>query len=205
MDVIPILDVPGLLRAPPEKLPSKENLFQLVHHHLNYQLVGFQGFSSISCRMVIQRDRRIAVCQVLASGLDIVITLNVQNDEGCAARGAPCLLFKVKERWINAGLPLKEDHNIISLLTKTWKEFTNQRRNMARMTEEKKVRLRAGWAVTVNLAPEGWEAIIRSDWHSNAAEHTRKINMLKDYIGRNATRYFLKLSLIFTCTCLGQS
>lgn len=57
------------------------------------------------------------------------------------------------------------------------------------MTEEKKARLRTNWSVTLNLALPVWEAVIKADRMTSAAENARKITMLRDYIRKDATRY----------------
>ena len=128
-----------------------------------------------------------------------------QDPEGCVARADFCLLYKAKERWLDAGLPVKEDHNIILLMTKIWKDFVDQKKHLTRLTEEKKARLRASWSGTLNLAPDRWEALIRADWHTTAAQHNTKINILEDYIGLDASRYYERTSSCFVCILISRS
>ncbi len=50
------------------------------------------------------------------------------------ARGRPCLLFKIKERWIEAVLPIQPDDNIINKMKTMYKNFTTALKNVRRMS-----------------------------------------------------------------------
>ena len=70
MNLIPILDLPGLPRSPHGKLDSKEDFFRILHHRVDYQLLGFEGIGSISCNVLTKEGRSSVLFQVFSGGCD---------------------------------------------------------------------------------------------------------------------------------------
>ena len=97
--VIPFLGLEPLGQAPPGRVVSEAEAIQLIWGHVNSDFRGFRGIAGVSCKL----SGRKSVC--LESG-------------GCRERGVPCLVFKVKEQWVEAGIPtFNEDRQIISKLS----------------------------------------------------------------------------------------
>jgi hypothetical protein len=105
------------------------------------------------------------------------------------ARGRSCLLFKLKERWIEAALPIQVDKNLISKMKVVYKKYTDAMKSIRRMNGEKKQELVNRWdAVTVDLSVRDWEAAIHADLCLSAQDKEEKIALMLDYLGDNATR-----------------
>ena len=69
------------------------------------------------------------------------------------ARGRPCLLFKMKERWIEAVLPIQPDDNIINKMKTVYKNYTTAIKNVKSMSGVKKQELVNQWdTVTFDLS-----------------------------------------------------
>ena len=51
VQMIPRLGVPGLAAVPREKLASHHDLLRLLFHHQHYNMQGFQGTASVSCKI----------------------------------------------------------------------------------------------------------------------------------------------------------
>ena len=49
--MIPILEEPGLPRAPPGKLPSKCDVIRLLWGHMGDNMAEFKGIDTICCSM----------------------------------------------------------------------------------------------------------------------------------------------------------
>ena len=105
------------------------------------------------------------------------------------ARGRPCLLFKLKERWVEAALPIQVDKNLIAKMKIAYKKYTDAKKSISRMTGEKKQELVNQWdAVTFDLSVRDWEAAINADLCLSAEDKVEKIAIMQDYLGDNATR-----------------
>ena len=76
------------------------------------------------------------------------------------------MLAKMKQSWIEKGLPLKQqDTSIIRVISKVKERFKNLRKNEKTMGLEEKQRHSAALkSVTVNLAPANYEQAILSRW-----------------------------------------
>ena len=104
-------------------------------------------------------------------------------------RGLPCLLAKLKERWEEAGLPIKDrDHQIIEILTKLKADFDKLKRKKFNNEESKQEAINKLKMKTVNLAPIDWKTRIMSDRILWAQAKADKVELLDDYIGPMATR-----------------
>ena len=114
--------------------------------------------------------------------------MNLQETEGCEAVGQPCLLNKIKEAWLRAHFPIQPDKEIIAKAKKIMMDYHKEKKNLSRLSEEKKESLRVRWSDTLNIATRSWEQDINADRMTTAAEHRRKIGILMDYIGNGATR-----------------
>ena len=105
------------------------------------------------------------------------------------ARGRPCLLFRMKERWIEAVLPIQPDDKIINKMKTVYKNYTTAMKNVRRMSGEKKQELGNLWdAVTFDLSVRDWEAAIHADSCLSAQDKEEKIALMLDYLGDNAMR-----------------
>ena len=77
-----------LSRAPALSLPSEVEVLQMIWGHVNSNFTGFRGIASICCKLVGGK----AIC--------------LNGDAGsCGGGQAACLLFKVKEPWVEPGIP----------------------------------------------------------------------------------------------------
>ena len=83
---------------------------------------------------------------------------------GCNENNQPCVLYQMKECWLEAYLPLQPDSDVITKLKKVYENCSYQRKNISRLTMEDKMRLIDTWAITtVNLAMKDNKAVINSD------------------------------------------
>ena len=116
------------------------------------------------------------------------------EEGGCESQGGEkCVLAKMKQSWIEKGLPLKHpDTSIIRVISKVKERFKNLRKNEKTMGLEEKQRHSAALkSVTVNLAPANYEQAILSRWELPAVAKKSLIAVLDDYVGKEATRFDL--------------
>ena len=94
------------------------------------------------------------------------------------------MLAKMKQSWIEKGLPLKQpDTSILRVISKVKERFKNLRKNEKTMGLEEKQRHTAVLkSVTVNLL---------SRWELPAVAKKSLIAVLDDYVGKEATRFDL--------------
>ena len=83
--MIPILDLPGIARVPPNSLASRVDTIRLVFGHVNDNLQGFKGIPSICCSI----KNGASICQVMCrpnfknhrqNKNLIIIKMSCQND-----------------------------------------------------------------------------------------------------------------------------
>ena len=111
--IIPSLGITGLAAIPAGKLAFHHDFIRLLFHHQHYNLIGFNGIRSISCKLDSKTkkarcheegDPTSLWCDTRASFLQL---------------GSPCLLAKVKANWETARLPLKDqDDHLLRILEK---------------------------------------------------------------------------------------
>ena len=79
---------------------------RLLFHHQHYNLIGFKGMRSVSCKL----DSKTKKARCHEEGDPTSLWCDTRAS--CLQLGSPCLLAKVKENWETARLPLKdnEDH-----------------------------------------------------------------------------------------------
>ena len=168
--VIPLLGLEPLGQAPPGIVVSEAEAIQLIWGHVNSDFRGFRGIAGVSCKL----SGRKSVC--LESG-------------GCRERGVPCLMFKVKEQWVEAGIPtFNEDRQIISKLSNLKSLFDKKRNNKKLSNQNKQIFLDKLQHTTLNLAPVDWEDRIKREKFLSAAVNAERIRVVKDYIGKDSTR-----------------
>ena len=110
------------------------------------------------------------------------------------ARGQRWILYKLKERWLEAGLPIQIDKNIIAKMKVVYKEYTNARKSVNRMGEGKRRELVDRWgSITFDLSVNNWEAAIHADPVLGTADKEQKITLMLDCLGEDATRYKTKM------------
>ena len=110
------------------------------------------------------------------------------------ARGQRCILYKLKQRWLEAVLPIQTDKNIIAKMKVVYKEYNNARKSINRMGEGKRRELVDRWgADTFDLSVNNWEAAIHGDPVLSPADKEQKIALMLDYLGEDATRYKTKM------------
>ena len=167
------LGLEHLGRAPANSLPSEAEVLQLIWGHLNGNFSRFRGMASISCRL---EDRK-AIC------------LN-QVEGSCGGGETACLLYKVKERWTEAGIPIFDyDTHCLRTLTTLKTTFDKKRRNRKINIEDKTAYIQKLSSTTLCLLPEDWEHRIRAEGFLTSALNRERINLVQDYIGVAATRY----------------
>ena len=179
--MIPLLGVSGLAVVPPGKLASHHDFLRLLFHHLHYNLTGFQGVPSICCKVDSKTKR--TRCKEVSE----LTTPWSETRAGCIQSGSPCLMAKIKKNWEEAHLPIKDlDSNILRSLVKIKSDFDKKKRHGFSEGE-----LEALKKTTVNLVPD-WESRILADRLTSAAQHIVKINILKDYLSADGTRFVWK-------------
>ena len=146
MNLVPVLQLPPLELLPPASLPSEADLVRLFH-----------GRSPKPCKVV----RRKATCP---------------EPGGCQEIGVPCVLPKMKQSWVEIGIPLKERDDDVKKHVAKMKEETRQSH-----VQELSGR-------TVNLGPGNIREKIMSDWHLPARIKKSIMAIVEDYLGKNATR-----------------
>ena len=162
--LVPILNLAPIDSLPPSSLASEADLLLLLH-----------GSSPQSCK--VKKGR--SICS---------------EDGGCESQGGEkCVLAKMKQSWIEKGLPLKQpDTSILRVISKVKERFKNLRKNEKTMGLEEKQRHSAALkSVTVNLAPANYEQAILSRWELPAVAKKSLIAVLDDYVGKEATRFDL--------------
>ena len=102
--------------------------------------------------------------------------------------GVPCLMARVKERWIESKMPLqKDDFNILRIMKKVKSKFDTKNKNrLSEMT--RRAFVESLQKTTMNLAPRDWEAEINADRVLSREQHKSKIAILRDYISPGASR-----------------
>ena len=146
--IIPSLGITGLAAIPPGKLASHHDFLRLLFHHQHYNLNGFKGIRSVSCKL----DSKTKKARCHEEGDPTSLWCDTRAS--CLQLGSPCLLAKVKENWETARLPLKDnDDHLFRVLEKVKSGYdkVGGRRGLTEADIEvlKKT--------TVNLAPQDWE------------------------------------------------
>ena len=168
---IPLLELDPINWAYLGSLPSEAQAIQLLWGHVNSNFVGFQGVASVSCRIVARKS----ICQ---------------KPGGCVEKENPCLLFKVKQPWIDAGFPIHNcDSQIIRKIINLKASFDKKRRNTKLKNEDKVVFVNKLKNTTLNLAPLDWQRVILREQFLTSNTNRERIQVLEDYIGEGATRY----------------
>ena len=177
--MIPHLGVSGLAAVPPRKLASEHDVLRLLFHQQHYNLTGFQGVPSICCKVDSKTKR--TRCKEVS---DPTIPW-CETRAGCIQSGNPCLIAKVKKSWEEAHLPIKDcDSQIIRSLVRIKSNFDKKKRHGFSEGELESLK-----ATTVNLAPSDWESRILADRLTSAAQHIVKINIMRDYLSADGTRF----------------
>ena len=172
---VPLLEEEALLQVPPLKLASEAVAIRLIWGQVNSDFNGFRGVKDLCCQVKVNdRKERRGICNILG---------------GCMEKGSPCLLLKIKERWIEAGLPIIDnDYKIIEKVAKLNAEFTKKRRYTKLTVIKKEEYVNKLKTTTLNLAPSNYKVRIKADQILSAAQNFDKITLLEDYIGPTATR-----------------
>ena len=162
--LLPILNLPPTDSLPPFSLASEADLLLLLH-----------GPSPQSCKI----KKGMSICS---------------EEGGCESQGGgKCVLAKMKQSWLEKGLPLKRpDTSILRVITKVKERFQKLRKNEKTMGLHEKQRHSAALkSVTVNLAPANYKQVILSRWELPAVAKKSLIAVLDDYVGKEATRFDL--------------
>ena len=165
--LVPIFESPSIAWAPEEKLPSEADLVLMIYNY--NERLGKVGLNSMCCAI----KQKECICY---------------SEEGCLISGVPCLMRRVKERWIEARMPLqKDDFNILRIMKKVKAKFDSKNKNrLSEVTRRSFVEsLRK---TTMNLAPRDWEVEIKADRVLSREQHESKIAILRDYISPGASR-----------------
>ena len=145
---------------PPRQAASHHDYLRLLFHHQHYNLNGFKGIRSVSCKL----DSKTKKARCHEEGDPTSLWCDTRAS--CLQLGSPCLLAKVKENWETARLPLKDnDDHLLRVLEKVKSGYdkVGGRRGLTEADIEvlKKT--------TVNLAPQDWEKRILNDSLTSAA------------------------------------
>ena len=144
--VIPLLELEPLAQAPAGSLPSEAECLQLIWGHVNSNFSGFKGVASISCKVVGRKS----ICP---------------EPGGCVVLGNHCLLFKVKERWVESGFPtFLLDKHIIRKLVNLKASF-DKKKNNPRIKAEEKERFVNKLKTTFGLGKDNLERTIPDSKH----------------------------------------
>ena len=177
--MIPHLGVSGLPAVPPGKLASEHDFLRLLFHQQHYNLMGFQGVPSVCCKVDSKTKR--TRCKEVSDPT----TPWSETRAGCIQSGNPCLIAKIKKNWEEAHLPIKDcDSHIIRSLVKIKSNFDKKKGRGFSEGEVESLK-----ATTVNLAPSDWESRILADRLTSAAQHIVKINIMRDYLSADGTRF----------------
>ena len=113
----------------------------------------------------------------------------MQEEGGCVARDRPCPLYLVKQRWVEAGLPIQEDKVVREKMRRLLGVFKKEMKSVSKVTMEKKAELVANWqGQTFNIAVKDWKRQVNADRLTSRAVHKSKIAVVEDYIVFPATR-----------------
>ena len=89
--LIPSLGITVLAAIPPGKLASHHDFIRLLFHHQHYNLLGFNGIRSISCKLNSKTKK--ARCHEEGDPTALLCDTRAS----CLQLGSPCLLAKVKK------------------------------------------------------------------------------------------------------------
>ena len=111
------------------------------------------------------------------------VEFSCSEPDGCAAKNSLCVIASVKRMWLNARLPVVSDKQILARL----KELE------AKLQKFLKRKLCQVYATeledTFNLAHKNYQQVVMES-DSEEEEKVRKLRILNDFLGPNATRYF---------------
>ena len=172
------LGLEPLTRAPINSLASQAEVLQILWGHLDGDFSRFRGMASISCRLV----ERKAICLLGING-------------SCGGEETACFLYKIKQHWVEAGIPIFDsDASCLRSLTTLKINFDKKRRSKKLKPEDKNSFIQKLISTTFCLLPEDWERRIKAELFHTAAFNRERINIVQDYIGVAATRYFKLVS-----------
>ena len=166
------LGLQPLARAPVQSLPSEAEVLQMIWGHLNSDFSRFRGMASISCRLVGGK------------------TICLSEDRGsCGGAENACFLFKVKEPYVKAGIPVFDtDTHCLRKLTNLKSCFDKKRRNRNIKLEDKTAYIQKLSSTTLCLLPEDWERRIKAEAFMTGGQNRERVNAVQDYFGIAATR-----------------
>ena len=107
---------------------------------------------------------------------------------GCVEVNKPCLIKRSKDRWTEAGMPIKDDdRGIVAIIVKIKKKFDAKQNyeRRGKLKEEAKEKFKTELE---NIAAINWRERILKDKSVRAEARHRKVSVLEDYIGYNSTR-----------------
>ena len=89
-NLVPLILKPSITAAPKQKFASEED-FLLMLYSEAFMGRGFRGVGSICCKVTQQE---VASCE---------------KEGGCGESEEHCLLYKMKQLWSEAAIPMKSD------------------------------------------------------------------------------------------------
>ena len=150
--------------------------------YLDHTITELPGDTLPSKRDVLRlyrgREGAAVHCARVASG-----ELTCSEPTGCLANNSPCIVFSVKELWVKMRLPVVSDKLVLArlkALVAEFHKFIKKKLSEAYATE---------LDMTFNLTFKNYEQIVMES-DSESEEKARKIRILNDFVGPNATRYF---------------
>ena len=113
--VVPLLELPGIKKAPAGKLPSKADFLCLLYGSIGDNFVGFQGkilvISYNKLNTALNSDINFTGIGSLCCNM-VRSESSCHGEGGCVEQQQPCLLQVVKENWEEIGISLKIDKDI---------------------------------------------------------------------------------------------
>ena len=102
---------------------------------------------------------------------------------GCLATDSRCVVASIKELWLRMRLPVVSDKLILAKLKEM--EAKLQKFLKRKMCEVYAAELDK----TFNLAPKNYQQLVMESDSEEEEEKARKLRILHDFVGPNATRY----------------
>ena len=118
-------------------------------------------------------------------------TMLCQLEGGCLGKGEPCLAFKVKLKWLQAGILTVSDVRIKERLTEEQDEYNKMYRHRNRMTpaaREQRTKFEVEIKKTFNVMEEDARQVIQNDLSRSEQAKEEDLAFFDDYLCEGASR-----------------
>ena len=162
----------SISELPPGKLPSVKDVLQLICHYREQPKASRKGVSDFCCSS--QTASKEAGCLKVG---------------GCVEEGAPCLAFKVKRPYLQAGFVTLSDQAIERHLKKISEELVAVKKLKARSTGvSRQVEYEREILKTLNILDPNARTSIMNDANRSEAAKQEDLRFYDDFFGPAATR-----------------